>query len=287
MAGIDISTVKEIARRDLANYLANPTGYVFLTIFICTTGAAAFLQDEFFARNLADLALLNRVMPAVLMLFVPALTMGSWSEERRTGTDELLLTIPVRDIEVVLGKYFGSLGVYAVGLGFSLAHVLVLAYLGAPDPGLMLANYLGYLLMGALFVAVGMLASMFTGNATVAFILGALGCSALVFADVTPWAAGVVGVGLIAGLFALVWLVVRGESAGAGLAASVGAVFTAVLWVTGAWPAFETAFAGLGVRSHFYGFGEGIVMLGDLCYFIGGVVAVISVANFLLGRRHW
>ena len=79
MGGVDFTRVRAIFRRDLANYLGNPTGYVFITLFIMTTAAGAFLQEGFFQRNLADLAQLNAVMPAILMLFVPAITMAGWS----------------------------------------------------------------------------------------------------------------------------------------------------------------------------------------------------------------
>ncbi|MCA9690282.1 MAG: ABC transporter permease subunit, partial [Myxococcales bacterium] len=144
MLALRPGVVGAIFRKELRSFLGNPTGYVFLTLFIGTTAAAAFLDEGFFARNLADLATLNRVMPAILMFFVPAITMNSWAEEQKTGTDELLLTQPVHDGEVVLGKYLGAMGIYTVGLLFSLANVVVLAYLGDPDRGLMFATYLGY-----------------------------------------------------------------------------------------------------------------------------------------------
>ena len=118
MMGIDFGVVSAVFRKDMRQYLGNPTGYVFLTLFIATTAAAAFLQDGFFSRNLADLAELNAMMPAILMFFVPAITMGAWAEERRGGTDELLLTMPVRDVEVVVGKYLGVFGMYAISLAF-------------------------------------------------------------------------------------------------------------------------------------------------------------------------
>ena len=287
MSTIDLNTVRAIGRRDLAGYLANPTGYVFLTLFIATTGAAAFLQDEFFTRNLADLALLNQMMPAILMLFVPAVTMGTWAEERRAGTDELLLTMPVRDIEVVLGKYLGAVGVFTVGLAFSLAHLVVLAFLGSPDLGLMIATYLGYWVMGGLFVAVGLLGSMFTTNATVAFILGALGCSGLVFADKVPWASGVVGAILIGALLSLSWLVTRGGSEHVGRVAVIGTVGAVVLWISDVWRGFEDTFSAIGVSGHFQGFGEGVVRLGDLVYFCGAIGLVLYACSFLMGRRHW
>ncbi len=285
--GMDWSVIRAIARRELGSYLGNPAGYVFLTLFIAATGAGAFLQAGFFARNLADLALLNKVMPLVLMLFVPAVTMNVWAEERRRGTDELLLTMPVRDIEVVLGKYLGALGVYSFGLLFALAHVVVLAWLGEPDVGLMVSTYLGYWLVGVAFVAVGLLASMFSANATVAFILGALGCAGLVFAGTAPWASGIIGCGVVAGVATLIWLVVRGETSDAGYVAFGAGLLTLIVWLTGTVEGFEEAFGLLGVERHVYGFGEGLVRIGDIAYFVGIAVVVLYLCTFMLGRRHW
>lgn len=297
MLGIDSNVVTAIVRKDLRQYLGNPTGYVFLTLFIATTAAAAFMQEGFFARNLADLAELNKVMPAILMFFVPAVTMGAWADERRGGTDEILLTSPVRDGEVVLGKYLGVLGMFTVSLGFSVAHVAVLAYLGDPDPGLMVSTYLGYWLMGALFCAVGLVASMFTTNATVAFILGALGCAGLVFAGSEPWAAGMLGTAILGLLFALGWFVVRsGDIAGSAFAGGLGTVVGLAFWLPSLLPwlheeggenRFVEAFESLAVDAHFASFGEGIVRLGDVIYFVGGAGVLLYLCAFLLGRRHW
>ncbi|MBK6916479.1 MAG: ABC-2 transporter permease [Deltaproteobacteria bacterium] len=298
MLGIDTRAVMAIVRKDLRQYLGNPTGYVFLTLFIATTAAAAFMQEGFFARNLADLAELNKMMPAILMFFVPAVTMGAWSDERRGGTDEILLTAPVRDLEVVLGKYLGVLGMFTVSLGFSVAHVFVLSYLGDPDPGLMFSTYLGYWLMGALFCGVGLLASMFTSNATVAFILGALGCAGLVFAGSEPWAAGMLGTVVLGLSFALVVFVLRaGDLAEAAFAGGLGAVVGLAFWLPSLMPwlhdddggknRFVEVFESLAVDRHFASFGEGIVRLGDAVYFLGGTAVLLYLCSFLLGRRHW
>lgn len=295
--GIDFKIVSAIFRKDMRVYLGNPTGYVFITLFIATTGAAAFLQEEFFARNLADLATLNRVMPAVLMFFVPAITMNAWADERRAGTDELLLTLPIRDSEVVLGKYLGILGMYTLSLGISTALIAVVATLGDPDPGLMFSTYAGYWLMGALFAAVGLVGSLLSINPTVAFILGGVGCAALVFTGGLPWASGIVGVSIIAGVCALSSFVVKAHAGGAGVAGLVGAAAATLLWRWPAWfgaddatvedNVFEGVFGSLSVEDHFASFGEGVFRVGDIAFFVGGVVVLLYLCAFLLGRRHW
>lgn len=178
--------MRAVFRRNFVGYFINPTGYVFLMLFVLASSAVGFWPDAFFNSNLATLGQLNQYFPLLLLFFIPSITMSIWADERRQGTDELLLTIPASDLDIVLGKYLAAGGFFSASLLFSqLANfwVLNLLSLGDIDVGLFFGTYLGYWLAGLAMLALGMVASFFTNSLTVGFILGVLFNAPLVMAE--------------------------------------------------------------------------------------------------------
>ena len=140
-----------VMKRNFVGYFSNPTGYVFLCIFVFLTSVAAFWPYEFFTQNLATLDQLNGWFPLIMLVFIPAITMSIWAEEKRQGTDELLLTLPADDFDIVIGKYMSAAAIFTASLLFSqISTFVTLAILteGQLDTGLIFTSYLGYYFVG-------------------------------------------------------------------------------------------------------------------------------------------
>ena len=171
-----------ILRRELASYFATPLAYVFILIFLVLANAFTFYVGGFFQLGQADLRPFFMFHPWLYLFLIPALTMKLWAEERKSGSIELLMTLPVKVWEAVLGKYLAAWIFTGIALALTFPIWLTVNYLGSPDNGVIIASYLGSLLLAGGFLAIGSCMSALTRNQVVAFILGVAACFVLLLA---------------------------------------------------------------------------------------------------------
>ncbi|NUO18695.1 ABC transporter permease subunit [bacterium] len=158
-----------IARREFKSYFDSPVAYIVLTFFLIITGY--FFTSNLFLANQADLRTLWGIVPLLFVFFIPALSMKLLAEEKKTGTIELLYTYPIKDSEIVVGKYLAALGLIGVLIACTIVYAFTVGSLGDMDTGQAVAGYIGLLLMAASYLAIGVFASSVTDNQIVAFIL--------------------------------------------------------------------------------------------------------------------
>ena len=163
-----------IYRREVASYLTTPTAYVFIAVFLFAAGAFTFEIGEFFALGRADLSVFFAAQPWLLMVFLPAIAMRLWAEERRAGTDELLLTLPASAWTLTLGKFLAAWTLAAAAIALTAPLWVTVNLLGDPDNGAIAAAYAITLLMAGAYVAIGAALSALTGAQVVAFVLAVL-----------------------------------------------------------------------------------------------------------------
>jgi ABC-2 type transport system permease protein len=165
-----------VARRELAGYFATPVAYVFIVIFLMLAGALTFTIGGFFARGQADLGPFFTWVPWLFLFLVPALTMRLWAEERRLGTIELLLTLPLSQWQAVVGKFLAAWAFCGIALALTFPLVLTVNYLGRPDNGVIAAGYVGCLLVAGAYLAIGAAMSAMSKNQVIAFVLAVATC---------------------------------------------------------------------------------------------------------------
>ena len=171
------ANVKTIAKRELVSYFASPVAYVFIVIFLLLTGFFTFMLGNFFQANQASLGNSFFICHPWLYLFlVPAVGMRLWSEERRMGTMELLLTMPITAWQAIIGKFLASWIFLAIALALTFPIVITVNYLGSPDNGVILASYIGSWLMAGSYLAVNRMTSAMTRSQVVSFIVSVVIC---------------------------------------------------------------------------------------------------------------
>jgi len=165
-----------IVKRELGAYFSTPLAYVFIVIFLALSGAMTFFMGAFFERGQADLNSFFSFHPWLYLFLIPAISMRLWAEERKTGTVELLLTLPVQTWIIVIGKFIAAWAFIAIALGLTFPLWITVNYLGSPDNGVIFASYIGSLVMAGGYLSIGSFLSAVTKNQVIAFILTAVVC---------------------------------------------------------------------------------------------------------------
>jgi ABC-2 type transport system permease protein len=235
-----------IFNRELASYFTTPLAYVFIVIFLVLAGILTFFVGDFFERGQADLQPFFTFHPWLYLVLLPALSMRRWAEERRNGTIELFLTLPIRVSEAVLGKFLAAWVFAGIALSLTFPFWITVDFLGRPDNRVILAGYAASWLLAGAILAIGAAVSALTKNQVIAFILTA----ALVFVLTAAGTSTVLGL-------------LRGWAP-----ASVVA-----------------AVAGASIFGHFAAITRGIVELRDVVYFLSLIVAFLAANAILIDLK--
>ena len=222
------ATINAIVKRELGGYFTSPIAYVFLVIFLLLAGFFTFTVGNFFERGEASLVSFFTWHPWLYLFLVPAVGMRLWSEERRLGTLELLLTMPVTTGQAIIGKFLASWLFLALALALTFPVVLTVNWLGSPDNGVIFAGYVGSLFLAGSYLAVSCMTSAMTRNQVISFIVSVLICLFLILAGYTP----------------VTDLLTR--------------------WAN---PSVVSVIAGFSVMTHFEGFQRGVLDSRDLIFF--------------------
>ena len=255
-----------ILRREFASYFATPLAYVFIVIFLVLTGLCAFYFGGLFERGQADLLPFFSYLPWLYLFLVPAVSMRLWAEERKTGTVELLFTLPITIWQAVLGKFLAAWAFIGIALLLTFSIWITVNYLGNPDNGAVFAGYIGAWVMAGAFLAVGSCMSALTNNQVIAFVLAFVVCTLFTLAGftmVTEWSRAFFA-GIAAWSF---W----GEGLRSGIE-TFGAMLT-------------DGIATLSFYTHFTNIMRGVLDLRDLLYFGLVIVFFLLASTVLLDAR--
>lgn len=240
------NNVKAIAKRELGAYFSSPVAYVFIVIFLLLAGFFTFNVGQFFQIGEASLNSFFYWHPWLYLFLVPAVGMRLWSEERRQGTMELLLTMPITTWQAILGKFLASWAFLAIALLLTFPIVLTVNYLGDPDNGIIFAGYVGSLLLAGAYLAISSMTSAMTRNQVVSFIVSVVICLFLI----------IVGYGPVTDLL--------------------------TNWGS---PALVDTVASFSVITHFDPFQKGLIDLRDIVFFLSIIVFSLFTTGVII-RAH-
>jgi ABC-2 type transport system permease protein len=229
MTSVALGNIWTVAKRELTGFFASPVAYVFIVIFLLLAGFFTFMAGGFFEVGEANLKSFFVWLPWLYLFLVPAVGMRLWSEERRQGTLELLLTMPITTWQAITGKFLASWMILALALVLTFPVVLTVNYLGSPDNGVIFCGYCGSLLLAGAYLAITSMTSAMTRNQVVSFIVSVVICLFLIMCGYPP----------------VTNLLVRWANAG-----------------------FIEFITGLSVLTHFEGFQKGVLDSRDLIFFL-------------------
>ncbi len=236
---------RAVFKRELKGYFATPVAYVFLVIFLFAAGYRTF-QQGFFEMRQADMRKFFESLPLLFVIMVPATAMRLWAEERKTGSVELLFTLPITVSQAVIGKFLAAWTFLAIALGLTFPVPLTVCYLGDPDIGLIITGYIGSLLMAGGFLAIGSFFSALSKNQVISFTLAVLACAILMLSGM-PTTLNYLAGTLPAGMLSVV------ES--------------------------------LSFQTHFDSILKGVIQFKDIAYFVILIVGWISACSIILNER--
>lgn len=243
----NLTTVKSIFRREFKSYFDSPVAYVFLVAFLVLVGFLTFGVTMFYERRQANLTPFFFWHPWVYLLLVPAATMGLWAEERRTGTIELLLTLPITLAEALVGKFLAAWAFIGIALALTFPIVLTTVWLGDPDMGAIFCGYLGSFLLAGACVAIGVFASALSRSQVIGFVIALAICLLLLIIGFDPVINAVSGWGVPAGIV--------------------------------------NAVASCSLMQHFDAMRRGVIDFYDIGYYIGVMVFMLAAAHVVTDNR--
>ena len=241
-----MNPVLAVFKRELRSYFLTPVAYVFIVIFLILANAFAFYLGGLYERGQADLSPFFTFHPWLFLFLVPALSKRLWAEERKSGSIELLMTLPIESWQAVIGKFLAAWSFTALAIALTFPIWITINFLGAPDNGAILAAYIGSVLMAGGFLAVGSCISAFTKNQVIAFILSVVLCLVLLLA-------------------------------GHPLVLAVFSTWAPQILVDG--------IASLSFLTHFESISKGVIDLRDLVYFSLLIAASLYATTLVLGIK--
>lgn len=254
-----------VFKREFWTYFNSPIAYVFIVVFLLILAILFFWVWHFYAMGRADMDSYFSIMPFGFAFFIAALAMRLWSEESKVGTLEVLLTLPLRTYQVTLGKFIAGYAVFAIFLGLTVFIPITVAVMGDPDWGPIKGGYVGALLLGGIFLALGCFISALTENQIVAFVCAAVAGIALCFAGFD-------------------WITAEVDNFLESIPV-IGAVFEKL----GEWIGYKVGdiIYMFGVTSHFENAQRGILDVRDFIYYVSMMVFFLFLSNFAVEYRRY